>query len=144
LPCKLSKLAGRFGSLIIARFAGFTAPERPDAPQEIRLAATRNPGIIHLHENIESIIVLFMPNHSTEPVHELSIALTLVRDEAGNPSASVSVQPTQMIAYDQKQGFTRLRLVGNKVLEVKEGTDQIDWLIRKVASDGLFRRNVGP
>jgi hypothetical protein len=85
----------------------------------------------------------FMLSHipATEPLRELSIALTLVRDEAGNASATVQVQPKQMIAYDQELGFTRLRLTGNKVLEVKEGTDQIDRLIRSVAACGLSGSN---
>ena len=80
-------------------------------------------------------------NHSTEPTRELCIALTLVRDEAGNPSATVQVHPKEMIAYDQELGFTRLRLTGNKVLEVKEGTDQIDRLIRGAASNRLSWSN---
>lgn len=76
-------------------------------------------------------------NQSSEPIRELSIALTLVRDAAGKPLAIVQVQPKQMIAYDQELGFTRLRLTGGKVLEVKEGTDQIDQLIRNAASNRL-------
>jgi hypothetical protein len=75
-----------------------------------------------------------MSNHSTEPVRELSIALTLVMDETGRPSVAIQVEPKQMIAYDQNMGFTRLRLTGKKVLEVKESTDQIDRLIREAAS----------
>ena len=78
---------------------------------------------------------------ATEPLRELSIALTLVRDEAGNTSATIQVQPKQMIAYDQELGFTRLRLTGNKVLEVKEGTDQIDRLIRSAAANRLSWSN---
>ena len=80
-------------------------------------------------------------NQSTEPMRELSIALTLVRDAAGNPSATVQVQPKQMLAYDQELGFTRVRLTGNKVLEVKEGTDQIDRRIRNAASNRLSWSN---
>lgn len=80
-----------------------------------------------------------MLDQSIEPVRELSIALTLLKDEAGNPSATVQIQPKQMIAYDQEMGFTRLRLTGNKVLEVKEGTDQIDRLIRSAASSLISR-----
>jgi hypothetical protein len=84
-----------------------------------------------------------MLNHfpPVEPLRELSIALTLVRDGAGSSSATVQVQPKQMIAYDQELGFTRLRLTGNKVLEVKEGTDQIDRLIRSAAANRLSWSN---
>ena len=40
-----------------------------------------------------------------------------------------------MITYDQQIGFTRLRLTKGRVLEVREGTDQIDRLIRGAAAD---------
>jgi hypothetical protein len=80
-----------------------------------------------------------MFSQPSEQDRELRIALTLVRDEAGNPAMTIQVQPKQMIAYDQKLGFTRIRLTGNKVLEVKEGTDQIDRLVRSAAANQLSR-----
>ena len=76
-----------------------------------------------------------MLNHKNEPVRGLGIALTLVKDEAGNPSARVQIHPAQMISYRQQPGFTQLRLTGYKVLEVKESTDQIDLLVRGAASN---------
>ena len=76
-----------------------------------------------------------MPSYSIEPIRELSIALTLVKDEAGNPSVKVEIHPAQMITYHQQPGFTQLRLTGRKVLEVKESTDQIDRLVRSAASN---------
>ena len=87
-----------------------------------------------------------MFSQTTEQDRELSVVLTLVRDEAGNPSMTIQVQPKQMIAYHQEMGFTRLRLTGNKVLEVKESTDQIDRLVRGVAANNFsgssFRQSV--
>ena len=71
-----------------------------------------------------------MLNQTLEPSHELSIDLTLVRGADGNPSCSIRIQAAQMITYDQQIGFTRLRLTKGRVLEVREGTDQIDRLVR--------------
>lgn len=76
-----------------------------------------------------------MSRPTSEQTREFCIALTLVRDEAGNPAMTIQVQPAQMIAYDQEQGFTRLRLTGKKVVEVKESTDQIDRLVRGAAAN---------
>ena len=75
-----------------------------------------------------------MLNQTLEPAHELSIVLTLVRDAAGNSSCTIRVQAAQMITYDQQIGFTRLRLTKGRVLEVREGTDQIDRLVRGAAA----------
>ena len=71
-----------------------------------------------------------MLNQTLEPARELSIDLTLVRGAEGNPSCSIRIQAAQMITYDQQIGFTRLRLTKGRVLEVREGTDQIDRLVR--------------
>ena len=71
-----------------------------------------------------------MLNQTLEPARELSIDLTLVRGAEGNPSCSIRIQAAQMITYDQQIGFTRLRLTKGSVLEVREGTDQIDRLVR--------------
>ena len=71
-----------------------------------------------------------MLNQTLEPARELSIDLTLVRGAEGNPSCSIRIQAAQMITYDQQIGFTQLRLTKGRVLEVREGTDQIDRLVR--------------
>ena len=42
----------------------------------------------------------------------------------------VSVTLSQLIAYRQNEGFTRLQLTGGKMLDVKETTDRIDYLVR--------------
>jgi len=39
-----------------------------------------------------------------------------------------------LIAYEQQRGFTRLRMLGAKWLDVKEGTDEIDRLVRAASS----------
>jgi hypothetical protein len=46
-------------------------------------------------------------------------------------SSGVNLTISQLIAYTQNEGFTRLRLTGGKVLDVKETTDRIDFLIRR-------------
>ena len=46
-------------------------------------------------------------------------------------STDVNLTVSQMIAYTQNEGFTRLRLTGGKMLDVKETTDRIDFLIRR-------------
>ena len=76
-----------------------------------------------------------MLDQTLEPVHELSINLTLVRGADGNPSCIIRVQAAQMLTYDQQIGFTRLRLTKGRILEVREGTDQIDRLVRGTAVD---------
>ena len=38
---------------------------------------------------------------------------------------------SQLIAYAQNDGFTRLRLTGGRMLDVKETTDRIDFLVRR-------------
>jgi len=76
-----------------------------------------------------------MLNQTFAPAFELSIDLTLVGDADGHPSCSIRVQAAQMITYDQQIGFTRLRLTKGRVLEVREGTDQIDRLVRGAAAN---------
>jgi hypothetical protein len=46
-------------------------------------------------------------------------------------SSDVNITISQLIAYSQNEGFTRLRLTGGKMLDVKESTDRIDYLIRR-------------
>jgi hypothetical protein len=74
----------------------------------------------------------FILNQTPEPPRELCITLTVV----GNAQRmTIQVKPKEMLAYSQQTGFTKLRLTGNKVLEVEEGTDHIDRLIRCAASN---------
>jgi hypothetical protein len=49
-------------------------------------------------------------------------------------SSDISIVVTQLIAYSQNEGFTRLRLTGGKMLDVKETTDRIDYLVRYAAT----------
>jgi hypothetical protein len=68
-----------------------------------------------------------------------SISLTIAagaKDYA--PGSIVEVPTSELIAYDQEMGFTRLVLVGGRVLGVTEPTDQIDRLVRIAASGGSF------
>jgi hypothetical protein len=70
------------------------------------------------------------PRSSDEP----NISLTLARATEGNPGGTIRVPASQLIAYSEQTGFTRLKLAGGKVLDVREGTDQIDRLVRAAAS----------
>ena len=54
------------------------------------------------------------------------IHLTLKQGTQGQLVVGVSIN--EFIAYSQNTGFTRLNLMGGKVLEVLETTDQIDRL----------------
>ncbi|MGA9450653.1 MAG: hypothetical protein WBW41_04825 [Verrucomicrobiia bacterium] len=73
------------------------------------------------------------PKSSNEPK---IISLTLAKVTEGNPGGTVSVPASRLLAYDQQMGFTRLKLTGGTVLDVREGTDQIDRLVRAAASKG--------
>jgi hypothetical protein len=67
------------------------------------------------------------------------IRLTVAAGAKDHPAGSTVEVPTaDLIAYDQENGFTRLILVGGKVLGVIEATDQIDRLVRIAASGGSF------
>jgi hypothetical protein len=45
----------------------------------------------------------------------------------------IKIPASDLIAYGQELGFTRLVLVGRRVLDVQEGTDHIDRLMRTAA-----------
>ena len=68
--------------------------------------------------------------------HKPNISLTLAKATEGNAGGTIRVPASKLLAYDQQLGFTRLRLTGGAVLEVREGTDQIDRLVRAAASHG--------
>ncbi len=74
-----------------------------------------------------------VPKSSHEPK---IISLTLAKVTEGHPGSTVRVPASRLLAYDQQMGFTRLKLTGGTVLDVKEGTDQIDRLVRAAASKG--------
>jgi len=72
-----------------------------------------------------------MINNPTQTRLAQSIRLTpLEPTEEG----AISVILSQLIAYAQEQGFTRLKLTGGKTLDVQETTDHIDSLVRTAAA----------
>jgi hypothetical protein len=75
-----------------------------------------------------------MQNQKTNISRASEINLT-PHNVDGCSASSVPVLTSQLIAYDQRNGFTRLWLAGGKVLDVKEGTDRIDSLIRGASSN---------
>ncbi|HEV2438302.1 MAG TPA: hypothetical protein VG077_20120 [Verrucomicrobiae bacterium] len=77
-----------------------------------------------------------MLDQAHRSAHEPSISLTLAKVTEGNPGGTVNVPASRLLAYDQQLGFTRLKLTGGTILDVKEGTDQIDRLVRTAAARG--------
>jgi hypothetical protein len=69
-----------------------------------------------------------------------TIRLTLRRDGSPQNSAVFSVALSELIAYAEQPGRTRLNLTGNRVVEVTETTAQIDLLVRSAASRGNLTR----
>ena len=70
------------------------------------------------------------PSFGSKP----NVRLTLAKATEGNASGSVSIPASKLLAYYQQMGFTRLKLIGGIILEVKETTDQIDRLVRAAAA----------
>ena len=66
-------------------------------------------------------------------VRQASIGLTLVNGAGAHGNNAVRVLTSQLLAYYQQSGFTRLTLTGKKVLDVKESTSQIDLLVRSAS-----------
>jgi hypothetical protein len=76
-----------------------------------------------------------MTNDSTKVCASPGIVLTAAAGIKGLLAGSpINVSASELIAYDQESGFTRLMLVGRKVLHVLEGTDQIDRMVRSAAT----------
>ena len=62
------------------------------------------------------------------------ISLTVMQGQEGLQPGTVRVKAEQLLAYEQQRGFTRLTMLGAKSLDVREGTDEIDRLLRAAAS----------
>ena len=62
------------------------------------------------------------------------IILTSARGQANQKLHSLDVALAELITYSQDGNHTRLKLIGGRILEVKESTDQIDRLARLAAS----------
>ena len=81
----------------------------------------------------------FMSDQASQSADEAGIiSLTLTEVNEGELSNTVRVPASRLLVYDQQLGFTRVRLTGGTVLDVREGTDQIDRLVRAAAA----RRNL--
>jgi len=59
-----------------------------------------------------------------------TVRLTPIGIESPN---GVDVTVSELLAYSQQEGFTRLQLTGRKTLDVTETTDRIDYMIRNTA-----------
>ena len=70
------------------------------------------------------------------PSEAPNISLTLATVSERNPSSTVRVPASRLLAYDQQLGFTRLKLTGGTVLDVRETTGEIDRLVRAAAMHG--------
>ena len=87
-------------------------------------------------EESEAKLTIIMLDKTRRSSHEPNIRLTLARATEGSPGGTIRIPASQLIAYDQQTGHTRLKLTGGKVLDVRESTDQIDRLVRAAASQG--------
>jgi hypothetical protein len=63
-----------------------------------------------------------------------TIRLTLAAGGASAEVAVFSVALSELIAYAEHSGRTRLNLTGRRVVEVAETTAQIDLLVRSAAT----------
>ena len=61
------------------------------------------------------------------------VSLTVVNSENGQKAAIIALKASRLLAYEQQQGFTRLRLTDGARLDVSEGTDEIDRRLRRAA-----------
>jgi hypothetical protein len=50
---------------------------------------------------------------------------------SGVDAGDISITISRLIAYTQNEGYTRLHLTGGKMVDVKETTDRIDFLVRR-------------
>jgi len=74
----------------------------------------------------------FTEEKPSRTMNSPTIHLTLKQGAQGQLVVGVSIN--EFIAYSQNTGFTRLNLIGGKVLEVQETTDQIDRMVREASS----------
>jgi hypothetical protein len=70
----------------------------------------------------------------SKATHFPTVSLTVVEDEKGQITRTVSVDASRLLAYEQHTNFTRLRLKEEGWLKVREGTDEIDRRLRDVAA----------
>jgi hypothetical protein len=63
-----------------------------------------------------------------------SISLTPIRAAESNAPDSIKIVVSRLLAYDQRDSFTRLKLTGGQAIDVKESTEQIDRLVRAASS----------
>jgi hypothetical protein len=70
----------------------------------------------------------------SESLPRYTIHLTLAQKEGVQESALFSVALSELIAYADQSGRTRLNLTGRRTLEVAETTAQIDLLVRSAAT----------
>jgi hypothetical protein len=92
---------------------------------------------IQNHKTKRKVVMLYQ---APKPLDEPSVSLTLATVGNSSPSGSLRVPASKLLTYDQQMGFTRLRLTGRTVLDVRESTDQIDRLVRAAASRGHRNR----
>lgn len=87
-----------------------------------------------------TVSCMFYPERQSR--YEPKISLTVVNATDFDSNSTVTVPTPQLLAYEQELNITRLKLTSGAVLEVKEGADQIDRLVRaanNLALDGQFR-----
>jgi len=78
------------------------------------------------------------PDEMSEcPVDHKSVVPSATPTPRTNKNKDKTAIPaSRLLAYDQQMGFTRLKSKGGTVLDVREGTGQIDRLVRAAAARG--------
>jgi len=71
---------------------------------------------------------------ASPPSSPRGISLTPRQGEFGQPALPIRISVSELIAYSEQPGWTRLNLTGNKTLDVRETTSQIDLLVRAASS----------
>ena len=62
------------------------------------------------------------------------ISLTVIKADTGQKTGAVTIKASRLLSYEQRTGFTRLRVRGGECMDVREGTDEIDRRLRQAAS----------
>lgn len=81
-------------------------------------------------QGVKNFLLLFMSAYFEIPV----VNLTVVNGENGKTAGVIAMKASRMLSYEQRTGFTRLRLTEGAHLDVREGTDEIDRRLRRAAA----------
>lgn len=67
-----------------------------------------------------------------------TVDLTIINGENGRIAGVVAMKISRLLSYQQRIGFTRLRLTAGWYVDVRESTDEIDRRVRLAVSQNDF------